>query len=180
MVLLIIDAQKGIMNDQLYQFDVVVSNIELLLSVARNNGIEVIYVRHDDGPGTALTKGKDGYEIYESLAPLTGEKVFDKDVNSAFKDTGLLEYLKKKDVKQVIMTGLQTDYCMDANVVCAFEHGFEVIVPAYANTTVDNDFMSAKQSYHYYNDFIWNQRYANCIRVEETITRMIKKGMKAE
>lgn len=47
-----------------------------------------------------------------------------------------------------------------------------MIVPAYSNTTVDNLFISAEQSYKYYNEFIWNGRYAECISLDETLKRM--------
>ena len=56
--------------------------------------------------------------------------------------------------------------------VCGFEHGFHSIVPANANTTVDNEFMTAEQSYKYHNEFMWNGRYAECISMKETIKRM--------
>ena len=42
-----------------------------------------------------MTKGNDGFEIYDGFQPLNGELVFDKNVNSAFKDTELLEYLSE-------------------------------------------------------------------------------------
>lgn len=175
MVLLVVDTQKLIMNEKLYEFDRFVFNVKELINKARENGIEVIYVRHDDGPKCELTKGNEGFEIYEDFKPINGEKMFDKKVNSAFKDTGLLEYLIDKCEKDIIITGLQTDYCIDATVKCGFEHGFNIIVPAYANTTIDNKFMLGKQSYKYYNEFMWNGRYAKCISLDEAIKRMSKK-----
>lgn len=172
MVLLVIDTQKLITNEKLYEFNMFVSNVKKIIHEARINNIEVIYVRHDDGVGNELTKGNDGFEIYEKFQPLDDEKIFDKKVNSAFKETGLLEYLINKGEKDVIIVGLQTDYCIDATVKCGFEHGFNIIVPAHANTTVDNKFMSAEQSYKYYNEFMWNGRYAEYISLDETIKRM--------
>ena len=172
MVLLVVDTQKLITNERLYKFDVFVENVKRIINEARENNIEVIYVRHDDGVGNELTKGMVGFEIYEKFQPIDDEKIFDKEVNSPFKGTGLLEYLIEKGEKEIIVTGLQTDYCIDATIKCGFEHGFNVIVPAYANTTVDNKFMSAQQSYEYYNEFIWKDRYAQCISVDEAIIRM--------
>ncbi len=169
MVLLVIDTQKLITNKKLYNFDVFVSNVNELIVNARKNEIEVIFIRHDDGINSELTKGKDGFEIYEQFSPQKNEKVFDKTVNSAFKDSGLLEYLKNKKVKDVVITGLQTDYCIDASVKCAFEHGFNNYVPTLCNSTVDNIFMTAEQSYKYYNEFIWNGRYAKSISVNDII-----------
>lgn len=172
MVLLVIDTQKLITNNKLYNFDIFVSNIKKLIEVARENGIEVIYVRHDDGKSSDLTKGKKGFEIYDEFKPDVNEQIFDKKVNSAFKDTGLLEYLQTRQDNDVIITGLQTDYCIDASVKCAFEHGFNVFVPANANTTIDNDFMTGEASYFYYNQFMWDGRYAKCISVADLIIKM--------
>ncbi|EQF22382.1 isochorismatase family protein [Clostridioides difficile CD160] len=172
MVLLVVDTQKLITNEELYNFNGFVANVENLIDTARKNNIEIIYVRHDDGAENELTKGKNGFEIYEKFKPYDKEKIFDKEVNSALKETGLLEYLTNKGEKYIIIVGLQTDYCIDATIKCGFEHGFNIIVPAYSNTTVDNSFMSAEQSYKYYNELIWDGRYAECISLDETLKRM--------
>lgn len=172
MVLLIVDAQKLITNTDLYNFDIFVSNVKKLIKAARENNIEIVYVRHDDGIGQELTRGTDGFEIYNEFKPCKDERIFDKTVNSPFRNTGLLEYLVGKQIKQVIVAGLQTDYCIDATVKCGFEHGFKIIVPKGANSTFDNEYMSAKATYNYYNEFIWNGRYADCISMEETLELM--------
>lgn len=172
MVLLVVDTQKLITNESLYNFDQFVLNMEKIIAEARKNKIEVIYVRHDDGEGEELTKGTEGFEIYDKFKPLAGEMIFDKTVNSAFKGTGLLEYLRNKGEKEVIVTGLQTDYCIDATIKCGFEHGFKIIVPAGTNTTDDNEFMTGEQSYQYYNEFMWAERYAECISLDEAVERM--------
>lgn len=172
MVLLVVDTQKLITNKNLYNFDVFERNVKKLIKQARINNIEVIYVRHDDGEGTELTKGAEGFEIYDGFKPVNGEVIFDKCVNSSFNGTGLLEYLKGKDVKDIIVIGLQTDYCIDATIKCGFEHGFKMIVPENANTTFDNDFMVAEQTYKYYNEFMWNRRYARCVSIDGALEMM--------
>ena len=160
-------------NDRtLYQFALFETNVKRLITVARQNDVEVIYIRHDDGVGKPLTKGMEGFEIYEGFAPATEEKIFDKFANSAFKETGLLEYLKGKGEDEIVVIGLQTDYCIGATIKSGFENGFKMIVPENVNSTFDNAFMSGEQSYKYYNEFMWKDRYAECISVEETIERM--------
>lgn len=52
MVLLVIDVQKGITDDRLYDFKDFISNLKELIAQARKHGVEVIYIQHDDGPGT--------------------------------------------------------------------------------------------------------------------------------
>ena len=172
MVLLVEDTQKLITNLDLYNFNAFENAVKTLIVATRENNVGVIYVRHDDGNGTELTKGTEGFEMFEGVEPKQGEKICDKTVNSSFKDTGLLEYLKEKDGRTVVVVGLQTDYCIDATIKCGFEHDFKMIVSENANSTFDNGFMTGEQSYKYYNEFMCKGRYAECISMEETIERM--------
>ena len=174
MILLVVDTQKLITNDKLYHFEVFVDHVKILIDTARTQGIEVIYVCHDDGKECELTKGKEGYEIYAQYQPMKDEKVYEKTVNSAFRDTGLLEYLHNKNEKDVMIVGLQTDYCIDATVKCGFEHGLHMIIPAFTNTTIDNCYMTGEQSYQYYNEHMWNGRYAECISFEDAVQIMCR------
>lgn len=169
MILLVIDTQRSITNESLYNFKLFENNVKKLIGAARRNQVEVIYVRHNDDE---LKKGTDGFEIYDKFAPVGKERVFDKTVNSAFNNTGLKEYLREKKENTVIIVGLQSDYCIDATIKCGFEHGFKMIVPANSNSTFDNTFMSAQDTYRYYNDFILNGRYAECVSVEKAIELM--------
>ncbi len=166
--LLVVDTQKGITDERLYAFEELKEGITRLIDEARENGVEVIYVRHDDGLGSGFSVGDDAFEIYEGFAPKKGEKIFDKTVNSAFHEsTGLLDYLEMKDIGKLIIVGLQTDYCIDATVKSGFEHGFKMIIPAYCNSTQDNDYMDAETTYRFYNESMWPKRYATCVSVDE-------------
>ena len=49
MVLLVVDTQKAITNNKLYQFEVFESRVKELIKKSRDNGVEIIFVRHDDG-----------------------------------------------------------------------------------------------------------------------------------
>lgn len=174
MVLLVVDTQKAITNNELYNFEIFESHIMELINKARGNNIEIIFVRHDDGAGNKLTKGNAGFEIYDKFKPAENELIFDKNVNSSFKNTDLLEYLRKKNENTIITVGLQTDYCIDATIKAGFEHGFKMIVPAYTNSTFGNQYMTAEQTYKYYNEFMWNGRYAECISFEKTLELMTR------
>ena len=176
MVLLVIDTQKGITDERLYGFKELEENITTLIDTSRKNGVEVVFVQHDDGPGSGFSKGDDDFEIYEGFAPADGEKIFEKSVNSAFHEsTGLDLYLKSKNVSTVIIVGLQTDYCVDATVKSGFEKGYNIIVPEYCNSTRDNPYMDAKTTYEFFNKNMWPGRYAKCVSVDETL-KMIHGG----
>ena len=166
MVLLAIDLQRGILVEDLYNYEGFVANVKKLLSEARARGVEVIYVQHDAGEGSGFTKGDWDYEIYDELAPLPGEKVFVKTVNSCFSNKDLCKYLEDKGEETVIIAGLQTNYCIDASIKSAFDRDYGVIVPQGCNSTFDNDYMDGETTYRYYNEDIW-ERFAYLVPIEE-------------
>ncbi len=180
MILLVIDVQKGITDERLYAFAQFEENLKTLIDEARKCGVEVVYVRHDDGPGSGFSMGDADFEIYDRISPAAGEKIFDKKVNSAFHEsTGLDLYLKSRNIKRVIAVGLQTDYCVDATVKSGFEKGYEMIVPEYCNSTRSNPYMDAGTTYEFYNKNMWPGRYATCPTVSETLD-MIRDHKKSD
>ena len=70
---------------------------------------------------------------------------------------------------KVLVVGLQTNFCIDATVRSAFERGYRVFVPNNANSTFDNDYMDRETTYRYYNEMMWQGRYAECISIEDTL-----------
>lgn len=129
--------------------------------------MKVLYVQHDDGPGTGFSIGDDEFEVYSEFQPMPAEKRFVK--TACRKESGLLEYLTAKGEKDVVVCGIMTDFCINATVEAGFEHGLHMIVPAYANSTQDNAYMTGEQSYHYYNEFLWPERYADCVSMDRAL-----------
>ena len=169
MVLLVVDVQRALIEEHPYNACKVVENIKKLITAARENKIEVLYVRHDDGKGEELEYGTEGWQIYAEVAPADGERIFDKRYNSAFLDTGLKEYLDNWQVDTIVLVGMQTEYCIDATVKVAFEYGYKLFIPEGTNTTFDNEYLTGDKLYCFYNHKIWNRRYAAVIPVEEAV-----------
>lgn len=168
MTLLVIDVQKGITDERLFEFEKVKSNIKELIGRARQNHKEVIFVQHDDGPGSGFSVGDEEYEIHEEFTPEWNEKIYTKSVNSALHpSTKLLSYLQEKGEDTIMVVGLQTNFCIDATIRTGFDNGLEVIVPEYTNSTFDNEYMDKETCYHYYNEFLWPTRFAKCVSMEE-------------
>ncbi len=169
MKLIVIDVQKGITDERLYDFDGFIRNVTNIIDAARKNNVEVIYVQHDDGPGTGFSFGDKDFEIADQVAPKENEKIFIKTINSCFGNNDLANYLRESKEKDLMIVGLQTNFCVDASVKSAFERGYKVIVPKGTNSTFDNDYMDRETTYKYYNDMMWPERFASCISVDDAI-----------
>ena len=174
MILLVIDIQKGITDNRLYNFEEFVDNTTKIIDTARANGVEVIYVQHDDGPGTGFSVGDVDFEIADAVAPQADEKVYYKTINTCFGNAELVDYLNLHANKQLMVVGLQTNFCIDATVKSAFERGYEVIIPEGTNSTFDNDYMDAETTYKYYNCMMWPERFAKCVSMDEAIAMLQK------
>ena len=92
MILLVIDMQKGIVDEELYAYDTFIERTVRLIEAARKNNVEVVYVRHDAGSGSGMSVGDEDFEIADQVRPEQGEKVFVKTINSCFGNKEFKEY----------------------------------------------------------------------------------------
>lgn len=169
MILLVIDIQKGIADDELYAFDTFKERTVAIIDKCRKKNVEVIYVQHDDGPGSGFSVGDEDFEIADFVAPKEGEKVFYKTINSCFGNKELADYLASTGKKELMIIGLQTNFCIDASIKSAYERGYKVIIPEGTNSTFDNDYMTGETTYNYYNEFIWPNRFVDIVEFEEAM-----------
>ena len=88
MILLVIDMQKGLVDEDLYAFDTFIDRTVRLVDCARKKSVEVIFVQHDAGPGSGMSVEDDAFGIVDQLVPKDGEKVFVKTINSCFGNKG--------------------------------------------------------------------------------------------
>lgn len=161
--MIIIDMQTGLIEDNPYQKDIIINNIKILIDKCRFSDIPVIHIRHDGGKGDELEKDTLGWQIYQDFMPYDNEKIIDKKFNSAFLHTDLNLHLQSLDIKNVLMCGMQTEYCFDVTCKVAYELGYHVIIAKETTTTFDNEFFSAKDLCLYYENKIWNNRYADVL-----------------
>ena len=171
-VLIIIDVQTELIEAEPYNKCRFLDNITKLAATARHANLPVIYVRHNGEEGDMLVPGTPGWEIYSDIAPKSDELVFDKHYNSAFKDTGLKDYLDKNSFNNVILCGMQTEYCVDTTCKVAFELGFNITIPHNGTTTFDNDIMDGHDVVDFYEQMIWQYNFAKVISVDQIVSEI--------
>ena len=99
-----------------------------LLNHFRNEKKLVIHIRHNS---------KSGSEIHKNVKPLPEEKVISKNYANAFRDTDLLDFLKKNKIKRLVIGGMMTHMCVEAATRAGHDYGFECVVIQDACTTRD-------------------------------------------
>jgi len=139
--LMVIDVQKDVVAHG-YKTAEVVSHINTLIDQARSRNIPVIWVQHSD---EYLIKGSDGWEFVDELKPREGDLRIYKTEASSFEGTPLLNELKSRDVSNLVITGAQTDMCVNATSNAGVELGFTVTLVSDAHTTEDSQVAKAEE-----------------------------------
>lgn len=170
--LLVVDVQQGLIDEHPYREADLLEEIGALIKRARDAGTEVIYVRHNEDDESGLFPGCRAWQVHPAIAPEAGERIFDKRSPSAFKDTGLDDYLKNRGIGVLVVAGMQTEYCIDATIKSAFERGYKVYVPQGGSTTYDNDLAPAAKLVQYYERSMWNGRFADVIALSEALDKV--------
>ena len=85
----------------------------------------------DPGPmGRILVRGEPGHDIVPELAPLPGEPVVDKPGKGAFHATDLHAILQARGIRQLVVTGVTTEVCVNTTVREANDRGYDCLVVA--------------------------------------------------
>ena len=109
-----------------------------LLEAWRRAEWPVIHVQHmSTTPGSPLLPGRPGNAIRPEVAPLPGEPLFQKTVNSAFIGTNLERYLHAQRIGALTIVGLTTDHCVSTTTRMAANLGFTAIVVSDATATFE-------------------------------------------
>lgn len=148
--LLVIDMQVGNVANA-YQKDEIMARLEGLIAAARAAGTPVIFVQHEEEGWPSMRRGGADWQFLPTLVPAEGELVIHKRASDAFYDTPLRQELAARGVRHLVVTGVQTEFCIDATCRRASSEGFAVTLVADGHTTEDGPALSAAQIIAHHN-----------------------------
>lgn len=156
-VLLVIDMQKAMFSPDSPMFDLegTVDRINLLTDILRKRGDQVIFIQHDGSSEEFCMPGTEGFEILPALLVDEDDLFISKTANDSFYKTKLQEQLDYFDVEELIVTGISTDFCVDATIKSALVKDYKVTVISDAHTTDDKPHLRSKQLIDHYN-WLWS------------------------
>jgi len=114
--------------------------IQLVLSVARQNSLQVIYTRHghvsrndhsssQSFPVTAAA-GEPGWQIVPALTPQPTDRIVEKSTCSAFVSGELDQLLQQLGIRHLAFCGNTIDVCVHSTLRSAVDLGYECLLLA--------------------------------------------------
>jgi len=151
--LAIIDVQVGMFEDSdpVFQGTELLEKINSLIDKARAANLAVIFVQHDGEGDHPLRPDKPGWPIHPALHRLDGDVVVRKLHPDAFQGTTLQPELEARGIRNLIVAGIQTEFCVDTTCRRAYSLGYHVTLVQDAHSTWDTQYLKASQIIAHHN-----------------------------
>jgi nicotinamidase-related amidase len=155
--LIIVDMQSGSFTPATPRYDAegLVARLNDLASRVRGAGGLVIFVQHVGPENDPHHPTKPGFQMLPELQIESGDRRVLKTACDAFLSTSLAEELAAGGIRDLIVTGCATEYCLDTTVRSALGRGYRVVVPRDGHTTADRPHLSATKIIEHHNA-IWS------------------------
>ena len=126
--LLVVDVQRGFLHPQLpaRNNDGAEEKMQKIMEDFRCSGREIIHIQHRGTDSSSFFYDEENIRFQSGFEPRVGEKVFTKNVNSAFIGTNLLAYLRERGIDRLTVMGCTLPHCVSTTVRMAANYGFQV------------------------------------------------------
>ena len=155
--LLIIDVQQALCSGEYKAFESerVVERINFVARKMRNAGAPVIVIQHESEAGP-LDFGTEGWKLADGLETSPTDIFVRKKATDSFHRTELQALLQERGIKDLVICGLQSEFCVDTTTRRALALGYPVVLVADGHSTLDNRVLSAAQISAHHNETLAN------------------------
>jgi nicotinamidase-related amidase len=144
--LLVIDVQQGLFegNPPPDQAGDVIERINALTARARQAGVAVIFIQHEQ-PSGGLFADTPAWQLESRLQVVAGDHKVRKATADAFLRTSLAELLTTLGSQRLVVCGYASEFCVDTTIRRAAALGYTITLAADAHTTHDKPHASGAQ-----------------------------------
>lgn len=161
--LIIIDMQHGIFMRKeydgvaIYKEDELLLNINSLIKKAKKAGAPVIYILHMYKDFPMMEKGQPLWQVHPAIKPGLTDIIVEKHHADAFYRSLLHDTLIGLGVTDLVITGIQTAYCVDTTCRRAHSLGYSNILASDGHSALDGGILKAEQIIAHHNEVLGSQ-----------------------
>lgn len=160
--LLVIDMQQGLVPGA-YRETELIDAVNRLILLSRTSEVPVIFIQHNHVTYEPMKRGGDGWQLDARLDREPSDLVIEKEACDAFFETELEVRLRSLGVTEVVVTGLQTEFCVDTSCRSAVSKGFDLLLVEDGHSTGDSHLPAADIVNHH------NKTLANLVHPRATV-----------
>lgn len=123
----------------------VVKRINVLARRARQGGVPVLFIQHEDPDDPELTRDSPGWQLATTLDRLDGDLVVSKTYRDSFAETALAGLLTASGARRLVIAGAHSDYCVQMSALSAVIRGYDVTLVSDGHTAQDDGELSGAQ-----------------------------------
>ncbi|MEN7527406.1 MULTISPECIES: cysteine hydrolase family protein [unclassified Cupriavidus] len=150
--LIVIDVQQGLCEGEYagVGWEGMVERINGIARRVREAGLPVIFVQHESA-SDFLKFGSPRWQLAPGLDVHASDLQVRKTTPDSFHNTDLAAVLQTHGVKELIICGMQSQYCVDTTTRRALALGYPVTLVSDGHTTVASGELSAAQIARHHN-----------------------------
>ena len=155
--LLVIDVQQALCSGEYKAFESerVIERINSVARKMRTAGCPVVMIQHES-QGGPLDFGTEGWKLADGLETQPTDVFVRKKATDSFHQTALHELLQERGVKNLVICGMQSEFCVDTTTRRALALQYPVVLVADGHSTLDNNVLSAAQISAHHNETLAN------------------------
>lgn len=155
--ILVIDVQQGLCEgpDAAHDCPGTIERINAVTLRARAAGVPVFFIQHESSVGY-LEHGSREWQLATGLLVQAGDRRIRKTTPDAFLRTELQVALQALGVKDLVVCGMHSEFCVDTTTRKALALGYPVVLVSDAHTSAGNSAISPQQVIAHHNATLTN------------------------
>jgi nicotinamidase-related amidase len=155
--LLVIDVQQILCSGPyaVFEADRMIDRINSVIRKARVTSAPVVIIQHETEGGLFAFESE-GWQLAKELEASPDDVRIRKKASDSFHETGLDALLRARGVTDLVVCGLQSEYCVDSTTRRALALGYPVTVVADGHSTLDSKVLPAAKISAHHNETLGN------------------------